>query len=203
MPDLRQIPPGLQRRQLLEIIEQSQEKAWRKLRDAGVPEVQALAVMPRIRAYCMFAFNGYDQAILAIEEVVAKEGRSAAHQRLINDKAAFLLRSIEAGIAEILAAAIRQAIRAGQQPQSQDVIPMPYLPSPPAWQTFLVTTIKLLVWLIGLPASLLLTWQFTGGDVWVWSGPVVLFVLWLLVRFSWWGLLFPITALGAALYLSL
>jgi hypothetical protein len=148
----------------------------------------------------MFALNEYDQAYLAFEEVVARDGRSAAHQQFISDKTAFLLRSIEAGIADLVAHAIRQAIKNAQEPPVRDVItPVPYQPHPPAWQTVLATTFKLLIWLIGFSASYLLAWQFTGGDMWVFSGPVVLSVLWLLVRFSWWGLFFPLTALGGAL----
>jgi hypothetical protein len=129
-----------------------------------------------------------------------REGRSAVHQQFINDKAAYLLRQIETGIAELVAIAIRQAIRDLQQPPPREVItPVRYQPHPPAWQTFLLTTIKLLLWLIGLPASYLLAWQFTGSDIWALVGPVVLCVFWLMVRFSWWGLLFPASAVGTAL----
>src|SRR5919106_565250 len=200
MPDLQQLPPSLQRKQLLQVIEEQQQKAWKKLRDTGVSEAQALAVMPRIRSYCLFALNEYDQAYLAFEELVARDGRSTAHQQFITDKAAYLLRQIEAGIADLVAFAIRQAIRDVQELSAGNVIPaVAYQPHPPAWQTVLFTTLKLLIWLIGLPASYLLAWQFTGYDVWVLVGPLSLFVLWLLVRFSWWGLIFPLRALGWAL----
>jgi hypothetical protein len=202
MTDLQHIPPAMQRRQLLEVIEHEQQKAWKKLRDAGFSEAHALAVMPRIRSYGLFALNEYDQAYLAFEEMVVKEGRSLAHQQFIADKAAFLLRSIEAGIAELVAHAIRQAIKNAQQPPAGDVIPaVRYEPRPPAWQTVLATTFKLLIWLLAMPASSLLTSLFTGWDIWAVIGPISLFVLWLLVRFSWWGLLFPVTALGGALLL--
>jgi hypothetical protein len=46
MADLQHIPPSLQRRQLLELIEDQEQQALRKLRDSGLPEAQALAVMP-------------------------------------------------------------------------------------------------------------------------------------------------------------
>jgi hypothetical protein len=202
MTDLQHIPPAMQRRQLLEVIEHEQQKAWKKLREAGFSEAHALAVMPRIRSYGLFALNEYDQAYLAFEEMVVKEGRSLAHQQFIADKAAFLLRSIEAGIAELVAHAIRQAIKNAQQPPAGDVIPaVRYEPRPPAWQTVLATTFKLLIWLLAMPASYLLTSLFTGWDIWAVIGPISLFVLWLMVRFSWWGLLFPVTALGGALLL--
>ena len=201
MPDLQQLPPSLQRRKLLEAIEDSQGKALRKLRDAGVPEAQILAVLPRIRAYCVYVLNEYDQLYLAFEEMGDREGRSMAHQRYINDKIGFLLRSMEAGIAEILAMTIRHAIQSVQQPpRPREVIePVRYQPHPPAWQTFLLTTFKLLLWLIGLPASSLLAWQLSGSDFWAWMSPLLLIVLWLLFRFSWFGLAFPITAICVAL----
>src|ERR671914_166421 len=115
MVDLQYIPPSQQRRQLLELIEDQQQQALRKLRNAGLSEAQALAAMPRIRSYCMYALNEYDQAYMVIEEMVARDGRSPAHDQFIADKAAFLLRSIEAGIAELVAHAIRQAIKNAQE----------------------------------------------------------------------------------------
>jgi hypothetical protein len=200
MADLQHVPPTLQRRQLVEVIEQEQQKAWQKLRDAGVPEAQALAVMPRIRSYCMYALNEYEQAYMVIEEMVARDGRSPEHDQFIADKGAFLLRQMEAGIAELVGFAIRGAIRDAQQPPAQNVIlPVVSQPRPSAWQTFLATTFKLLIWLIGIPASFLTTILFTGWDNWAFTGPISLVVLWLLVRFSWWGLLFPATAIGGAL----
>src|SRR5918999_5953469 len=200
MADLQHIPPELQRRQLLEVIEDQQQKAWKKLRDAGVTEAQALAVMPRIRSYCMYAFNEYEQAYLVIEEMVMRDGRSPEHDQFIADKGAFLLRQMEAGIAELVGFAIRGAIRDAETPPAQSVIPAaPYHPRPSAWPTFLGNLFKLLLWLIGIPASFLTTILFTGWDNWAFLGPISLVVLWLLVRFSWWGLLFPLTAIGGAL----
>jgi hypothetical protein len=201
MADLQRIPPSLERRQLIEIIEQEQQKAWKKLRDAGVSEAQALAVMPRIRSYCMYALNEYDEAYMVIEEMVARDGRSEAHDQFIADKGAFLLRQMEAGIAELVGFAIRQAIRDVQQPPPpREVIPaVRYKSSPPDWQIFLSYTVKMLIWLLGMPASYLVTTLFIGWNNWALVGPISLFVLWLWVRFSWWGLVFPITAIVGAL----
>jgi len=199
MADLELLPPESQRRQLLEVIEDQQQKAWRKLKDGGLSEAQALAVMPRIRSYCMYALNEYEQAYMVIEEMVARDGRSPAHDQFIAEKGAFLLRQMEAGIAELVGFAIRGAIRDAQQPPTQNVIPpVRPQPRPSAWQTFLVTTCKLLIWLIGIPASFLTTILFTGWDNWAFLGPISLVVLWLLVRFSSWGLVFPLTAIGGA-----
>jgi hypothetical protein len=199
MADLELLPPESQRRQLLEVIEDQQQKAWRKLKDGGLSEAQALAVMSRIRSYCMYAFNEYEQAYLVIEEMVARDGRSPAHDQFIAEKGAFLLRQMEAGIAELVGFAIRGAIRDAAQPPTQTVIPpVRPQPRPSAWQTFLATTFKLLIWLIGIPASFLTTILFTGWDNWAFLGPISLVVLWLLVRFSSWGLVFPLTAIGGA-----
>jgi hypothetical protein len=203
MADLQQLPPSLQRRHLLEIIEEHQAKAWRKLRDAGVPEAQVLALMPRIRSYCVFALNEYDQLYLACEELSEREGRSVAHQRYFNDKLAFVLRSMEAAIAELLALAIRQPIDAAKQPPAREVItpPMSVQPAPPAFLSFLLITLKLLLWLCAFPASLLLGYQLTGSEWWQFLFPLVLLVLWILFRFSWWGLIFPVTAVATVLML--
>jgi hypothetical protein len=206
MADLQQKdPPELKRRQLIDLIEEEQAKALRKLRESGVPEAHVLAVMPRIKTYCLFALNEFDQAMLALEQVVAKEGRTPDQQKRINDKAAFLLHSIELGIADILALTIRQAVETARQPPAQPVITPPlYVPSsPPFFQTFLFITLKLLLWLCSLPASLLLGYQLTGSEWWQLLFPLLLLVVWILFRFSWWGMIFPVTITStmALLYL--
>jgi uncharacterized protein YkuJ len=205
MADLQQLPPGLQRRQLLEIIEKHQANAWRKLHDAGVPESHVLALIPRIRSYCEFALNEYDQLYLACEEMSEREGRSVAHQRYFNDKLTFVLRSMETSIAEILAIAIRQPIEAAKHPPAREVITPPvYVPqSPPFLQTFLIITLKLLLWLCAFPASLLLGYQLTGSEWWQLLFPLVLLVVWILFRFSWWGMIFPVTILSTVSLLYL
>src|SRR5918997_244633 len=165
MADLQHVPPELQRRQLLEVIEDQQQKAWKKLRDAGVPEAQALAVLPRIRSYAMLALNEYDQAYMVIEQMVARHGRSPEHDQFIADKGAFLLRQMEAGIAELVGFAIRGAIRDAETPPAQTVIPaVTYKSHRPKWQIFLSYVIKLVIWLLGMPASLLTTTLFTGWN---------------------------------------
>jgi hypothetical protein len=158
-------------------------------------------VMPRIRSYCMYALNEYDQAYMVIEEMIARDGRSPEHDQFMADKGAFLLRQMEAGIAELVGFAIRQAIRDVQQPPPpKDVIPaVRCKPRPPDWQIFLSYTVKLMIWFLGFPASYLATTLFIGWTNWALIGPISLFVLWLLVRFSAWGLLFPFTAIGGAL----
>jgi hypothetical protein len=205
MTDLQQLPLGFQRSQLIALIEESQAKALRTLRESGVPEAHILAVMPRIKTYCVFALNEFDQALLTIDQVVAKEGRTMDQQKRVNDKAFYYLHSIEAGIADVLALAIRQVIETARQPPAQPVITPPlYVPSsPPFLQTFLVVTIKLLLWLCAFPASLLLGYQLTGSEWWQLLFPLVLLVVWILFRFSWWGMIFPVTILSTVSLLYL
>ena len=207
MADLQHIPPELQRRQLLEVIEDQQQKVWKKLRDAGVSEAQALATISRIRSYCMLAFNEYEQAYLVIEEMVMRDGRSPAHDQFIADKGAFLLRQMEAGIAELVGSAISGAIRDAEKPAPaprEVITAVPYKSRTPRWQLFLSCVLKLVIWLVGIPASFLTTILFTGWDYWAFTGPISLVVLWLMMRFSGWGLLFPLTAIaGALVYFNL
>jgi hypothetical protein len=203
MPDLEHVPQHLQRRELLAVIEDQQQQAWKKLRDAAVPEEYILALMPRIRSYCLFALNEFDLLYLACEEMSEREGRSVAHQRYFNDKLAFVLRSMEASIADLLALAIRQPIDVARKPPAREVITPPVYveQSPPAFQTFLLITLKLLLWLCAFPASLLLGYELTGSEWWQLLFPLVLLVLWILFRFSWWGLIFPVTAVATVLML--
>jgi hypothetical protein len=199
MADLQhKLPPELNRRHLIELIEEEQTKAFRKLLAAGVPEVQALAVIPRIRSYYLFVLNEYDQLYLAFEDLVQREGRSPAHQQHFSDKVGFLLRTMEGAISDLLALTIRQAIDTARQPPAQAVItpPLYVKPSPPFLQTFLVVTLKLLLWLCAFPASLLLGYQLTGSEWWQLLFPLVLLLVWVLFRFSWWGLIFPVTILS-------
>jgi hypothetical protein len=144
-------------------------------------------------------FQNYRALDSGEHRMVARDGRSPAHDQFIAEKGAFLLRQMEAGIAELVGFAIRgqSVTRSSRQPTV--ISPVRPQPRPSAWQTFLATTFKLLIWLLGIPASFLTTILFTGWDNWAFLGPISLIVLWLLVRFSWWGLLFPLTAIGGAL----
>jgi hypothetical protein len=197
-------PPELNRRHLIDLIEEEQNKTFRKLRAANVPEAQILALMPRIRAYCMFALHEYDQLYLACEEMSEREGRSVAHQRYFNDKLAFVLRTMEAAIADLLALAIRQPIEAVKQPPARQVITPPLsVPPPPASRPVSVTVLMLLLWLCAFPASLLLGYQLTGSEWWQFLFPLALLVVWVLLRFSWWGMIFPVTILATEVLLYL
>jgi hypothetical protein len=67
---------------------------------------------------------------VAFEELVGKDGRSEAHQDWLNDKAVALLTAVEAGIAGLVADAIRKARDDYQKHLSQpkEVITVPAPP---------------------------------------------------------------------------
>jgi hypothetical protein len=153
--DLPKNRQAISRSRAVEVIERTQEDALRKLRQSGLPEQQALMVMQRISAFCLRTLRELDVIYSEFEELVELElGRSEAHQRWLNDKSAALLLQVEAGLAEIVATVIRQAIHDLQHPPSppQDVITVPAKPSRPAWLAFLLTAPRFL-W-CGLPAWL-------------------------------------------------
>jgi hypothetical protein len=163
MPDSPNKRHALPRSRVVEVIERSQEEALRQLRQAGIPEQQALAVMRRIAVFCLQTLSELDVIYREFEELVAEDGRSEAHQRVFNDKAAALLTAVEAGIAGIVADTIRKVQDDYQQllspPKEAITVPAapprrePEYPLPP-W----------LLWLGGLAAWFLL-WVLVSGSI--------------------------------------
>jgi hypothetical protein len=199
-PDIPENRQAISRSRAVEVIERTQKDALRKLRPSGLPEAHALLVMQRISAFCLQTLRELDVLYREFEELVAMEpGRSEARQTWLNDKAATLLLQVEAGIAEIVATTIRQAIHDLQHQPSppQDVLPLPTKPSRPGWLAFLLTAPRLLVWLTGMAAWLLMGWQATGGSVFL-TGLAMLFplVLWRFVGSYWWAVILPLGAVG-------
>jgi hypothetical protein len=198
--DLPKNRQAISRSRVAEVIERTQEDALRKLRQSGLPEQQALMVMQRISAFSLRTLRELDEIYSEFEELVELElGRSEAHQRWLNDKSAALLLQVEAGLAEIVATVIRQAIHDLQHPPSppQDVITVPAKPSRPAWLAFLLTAPRLLVWLAGMAAWLLMGWQATGGSVFLTALAMLFpFALWRFVGSSWWAVILPLGAVG-------
>jgi hypothetical protein len=122
------------RHRAIEVIERHQEDAMRQLRRDGVPEALALAVMQRIASLCLRTLRELDVLYREYEELVAQDGRSAAHQHWLHDKATGLLMQVEAGIAALVAEAITKAKEDYRQQLSQprEVISVPAKPSRPA-----------------------------------------------------------------------
>jgi hypothetical protein len=97
------------KRRAVAVIECAQEDALRQLRQAGVPETIALAVMERISSFGVQTLRELDLLYQQFEEIVMEDGRTAAHQDWFDNKAAALLLQLESAIATLVAEAIRQA----------------------------------------------------------------------------------------------
>jgi hypothetical protein len=162
MPDSPNKRHAVPRRQVVEVIERHQEDAMRQLRQSGVPEEQALAVMQRIAVFCLQTLRELDVIYREFEELVAKDGRSEAHQRVFTDKAAALLTAVEAAIAGLVADAIRQARDDYQKHLSQpkDVITVP---APPRREREHPRN-PWLLWLVGLGAWLMF-WPLVSASL--------------------------------------
>jgi hypothetical protein len=199
------MPPTIAKNNVVEVIERHQQDAFRKLRHAGVPEAQALLVMQRISSFCLQTLRELDLLYRQFEELVAEDGRSEPHQLWLLDKAGALLLQSEAGIAAIVAEAIRQATQdlKNQPPPPQQVIepPVRARPAPPEWLLSLLATLRLLVWVAGLYPAVHLAWFFTLSDIWMWVGPLLLFGFWVRWGGSWWALILPGSAIAGGIML--
>jgi hypothetical protein len=118
----------------------------------------------RIAAFCLQTLRELDVLYREFEELVGKDGRSEAHQRFINDKAAALLTALETAIAALLADAIRKARDDYQKHLSQpkEVITVPAPPRREAQHPrnpWLLWVVGLGAWFLFWPlVSVSLTW---------------------------------------------
>jgi hypothetical protein len=170
-----------------------------QLRQAGIPETQALLVIQRISAFSLQTLRELDLVYREFAELLAEDpDRSQAHQEWLDTKAGGLLLTLEAFIAALVAEAINKAkedYRAALS-QPREVITMPPKPSRSGWVPFLLTTASFLVWLAGMVSGLLLAWQLSGEFVLAGFGLLLPVVLWRMVGRFWWGLLFPLSGIG-------
>jgi hypothetical protein len=174
------MPPGnsqnqheLPRSRVVEVIEQSQEDAFRQLRAAGIPETQALLVMQRISTFCLQTLRELDRVYREFEDLVAQDsGRSQAQQTRLNDKAAGLLLSVEAATAALVAEAINQAKEDYRNNLSQPREVITTVPTParrPAWEESLWDLGRALLpvlWAVGFGAWFLLWFGVSASIDW-------------------------------------
>jgi hypothetical protein len=193
--------PAIPKNNVIEVIERHQQDAFRQLQQAGVPEVQALLVAQRISSFCLQILRQLDLLYREFEELVAVDGRSEPHQLWLLDKAGALLLQSEAGIAAIVAEAIRQATQdlKNQPPPPQQVIEPVMRPqqAPSGWPHFLLATLRHLVWVGGMAASLIFSYQASGSLLWAGIGLLIPFLLWYRLERFWLALIFPLIALGS------
>jgi hypothetical protein len=194
-PDVPKTQHALPRNRVVEVIERSQEEALRQLRQAGVPETQALLVIRRYAAFAIQLLRELDLIYRQFEALVAHNPeRSAAHQEWLDTKAGGLLLTLEAFIADLVAEAINKAKEDYRTKVSQPrevITPAPSPPPPSLWEEARENLGRLLrnavvLWAAGLSAWFLLWWQVSGSILW---GVLAVGVSAVLVRlFRWAGL---------------
>jgi hypothetical protein len=207
MPDMPENLLSIYRSAALAAIERGQEDAVQKLRLAGVPEQQILATVQQIEAACLTTLREQDAFYAELQALFRQPGRDTDHTRYIQERIAFYQQLMDTAVAEIVATAIRNAIKEFQQPpvREQPVIEVtPPTPGLPLWLEDLPHTATTLLinvaWLSGLLAGLFLSWVGAGSFLWsvFWSG-VTVFVtalLWDWVGEHGWSVLLPLAAVG-------
>jgi hypothetical protein len=200
-PDLPNNQQRSPRHRAVAVITRAQEDAMRQFRQAGVPETIALAVMQRISSFGVQTLRELDALYRQFDDIVAEDGRTAAHQEWVDNKAAALLLQLESVIATLVAEVLRQAtdeLKTEPPPAGQVIEPaVASQPPPPAGVPFLPALLMHCIWVAGMAASLLFAYQASGMLFWAGIGLMIPFLLWYRWGSAWWSLLFPLTALGA------
>jgi hypothetical protein len=199
LPNNQQRSP---RHRAVAVITRAQEDAMRRLRQAGIPETSALMVMQRIASFGVQTLRELDALYRQFDDIIAEDGRNAAHQEWVDNKAAALLLQLESAIAILVAEIIRQAtdeLKTQPPPAGQVIEPgvASQLLPPPAGLPFLLALLMHCIWVAGMAASLLFAYQASGMLFWAGIGLMIPFLLWYRWGSAWWSLFFPLTALGA------
>jgi hypothetical protein len=177
-----------------EVIARIREDALAQLRQADIPEQQALAAVERVVTFALNAFLTEVEASWTFEALLTElkeQGASDDSQRFADEKAAAFRLQLEAAIAEIAALLIRQIIQdlQNQPPPPRDVIePAPATQTPPR-QTLADLGKRICPWLLWpgcLGVWFLLWWLMSGSILW---GVLAVGVAAVLVSlFQWVGL---------------
>jgi hypothetical protein len=189
------------RHRVVEVMTAAQEDAMAQLRREGVPEAYALAVIERISAFCLRTLRELDRVFREFEELLANDPeRTQAHQAWLDTKAGGLLLMLESTIASLIAEAIEKAkadYRTHVSPP-KEAVTMPAQPPQAAREEYPVW--MLLVWMSGIAASTLLSWQSSASIIWAGIGWLIPLLLWCKVGKSGWGLVFPLIGIGMEAY---
>jgi hypothetical protein len=199
-----QLPNNQQRNprhRVVELITRSTDDALRQLRQAGIPETEALAVIQRYAAFAIHVLRELDLLYREFEELLAADpDRSQAHQEWFDTKVGGMLLTIEAFIAALVAEVINTAKEEYRQQVSQprEVVSVPAQPAQVAREEYPVWMV--LVWMAGIAASTLFSWQGSGSIIWAGIGFLVPLLLWCKVGKLWWGLFFPLLGIGMEMW---
>jgi hypothetical protein len=181
---------------VVEIIERGQEDILRQLRDAGIPETEALAVIRRFNEFAVHVLRELDQLYRAFEALDAADpDRSQAHQEWFDTKLGGMLLTIEDFIAALVAEAIKKAKEdyRSELTTPREVITLP--PRPPVWEQALhavgrqlrdpvvLWPVLLISWfllwslIIGTPLAGLIAMSITAVVVFFFEKPGVVAIL--------------------------
>jgi hypothetical protein len=133
---------ALPRSRVVEVITRSQEDALRQLRQAGIPETEALLVIQRFSTFALQVLRELDLLYREFEELLANDpDRSQAHQEWLDTKAGGLLLTLESCISALVAEAINKAkedYRTELSKPREVITTVPASPRRPVWQQALV-----------------------------------------------------------------
>ena len=198
LPDSPQNRSALPRSRVVEVIARSTDDALRQLRQAGVPETEALAIIQRFNKFSIQVLREMDSLYRQFEELLAHAPeRSAEHQEWLETKLGGMQLTIEAFIAALVAETINKVKEdyRNQLSQPREVITVPHQPSRPGWLAENFTAISELVWIAGMVAGFVMAWQFTGSFVVAGIGFLMPFLLWLKAGKFRWALLIPLSGI--------
>jgi hypothetical protein len=121
---------------VVEIITHGQEDIVRQLRDAGIAETEALAVIQRFSVFSVQVLRELDLLYREYEHLLTQNpNRSKEHQEWLDTKVGGMLLTIEAFIAALVAEALNKAKEdyRAELSQPREVITVPP-PRPSVWE---------------------------------------------------------------------
>jgi hypothetical protein len=183
-PDSPQHQHALPRNRVVEVIERAQEDVLRELRQAGIPETEALLVIKRFLDLLYREFK----ELLANDLLANDPHRSKAHQEWLDTKAGGLLLTLESFISALVAEALNKAKEdyRAEMSKPREVIPaVPAKQQPSLWEETRENLGRLLRnpvvhWSVGMPVWFLVWLLVTGSTTWALIAlGISAFVVWL------------------------
>jgi hypothetical protein len=198
MPDVPKIQHALPRSRVVEVIERGQEDILRRLRDAGLPETEALLVIKRFNEFAVQVLRELDLLYKDFEQLLtADPDRSQANQEWLETKAGGLLLTLESFIAALVAEASNKAkenYRTELSKPREVITNVPAPPRPSLWEEarehlgpllrnpVVLWSVGLFAWfLVWLLVSESTTWALiavgiTAVVVWLFEKPGLVFI---------------------------
>jgi hypothetical protein len=193
-PELPNNQHALPRSRVVEVIERSQEDAMAQLRQAGVPETQALVVMARIHTFCLQTLRELDLIYRDYETLLAQDPtRSEEHQAWLADKTTRMLMLIEVASASLVNETIdklKEEFKRQSIPQRDVITPVPIRKQQSSFQQSLgelgQTVNPWLLAAVGLGLWFLLWWAVSSLTWAVIAVGITAVVVWLFAKPGLW-----------------